>query len=84
MEKALEMCTLCGAQKRELFINNNSWNVYRFSSCGLGFLIRDLLKTKLNNFIAASISPVAMRAAFILIPLNLAKGSMGKPSYSFY
>lgn len=38
MEKAPEICILCGAQKRKLLINKDSWNVYRCSSCGLGFL----------------------------------------------
>ncbi len=38
MEKAPEICILCGTGKRELLINKDSWNVYRCLNCGLGFL----------------------------------------------
>ena len=38
MEKAPELCILCGARDREALIKLGSWNVYKCSSCGLGFL----------------------------------------------
>ena len=38
MEKAPEYCILCGARDREALIKMDSWNVYKCSSCGLGFL----------------------------------------------
>ena len=38
MEKAPEFCILCGCRDRELLLEKGSWQVYRCSSCGLGFL----------------------------------------------
>ncbi len=38
MEKAPEFCILCGCRDRELLVEKDSWQVYRCSSCGLGFL----------------------------------------------
>ena len=38
MEKAPEFCILCGCRDRELLLEKDSWQVYRCSSCGLGFL----------------------------------------------
>lgn len=38
MEKAPEICILCGTGKRELLIQKESWRVYRCLQCGLGFL----------------------------------------------
>ena len=38
MERAPKSCVLCGSLDREPLIEKNSWQVYRCSSCGLGFL----------------------------------------------
>ena len=38
MEKAPEFCILCGCRNRELLLEKDSWQVYRCSSCRLGFL----------------------------------------------
>lgn len=38
MESAPEDCILCGSSTRELLIEKDSWQVYRCTNCGLGFL----------------------------------------------
>ena len=38
MEKAEKICILCGMRNRQLLIKKDSWQVFRCSECGLGFL----------------------------------------------
>ncbi|MFH1954278.1 MAG: class I SAM-dependent methyltransferase [Pseudomonadota bacterium] len=38
MERASDICFLCGSQTRELLLEKDPWEVYRCLSCGLGVL----------------------------------------------
>ena len=66
MDRAPESCTLCGSRSREPLIRKNSWQVYRCTGCGLGFLdprpskrdIKDLYRKKyFADHYGAELSP---------------------------